>query len=336
MRRPSGLLRFFLDPLVYQWKRNLWLLDPRSHLGDRREIPIDRPIFLLGVQGGGLTLVSRMLRRHPAMVSVTGNCRYWSGADEMHTVLGPALPEPLAGTRFKVPVPGHPLFVPPRSWTYACDELLPHYRRTAADASAALKSSFQILLRRTIARHALHPLSSRFTDKSQVYTVRLALIRELLKECRPKFVLILVNPYTACAKAAAGKAVDMKQLLGKLSFEKRLEICSQHWANSMRCALEDDGSGLLIVRLEDILAEPRGHLQHICRGVELEFFPGMLPQPGQRLPLGSRFPDKWYPLDPERNRSFARSLDPRAIAIIERRCGELASHYGYAPDGSNN
>ena len=334
MKQASALCRSLLNPLVYQWRRNRWLLDPRSYVGNREKIPLDRPIFLLGVQGGGLTLVSRMLRRHPAVVSVTGDHRYWSGADEMHTVLGPMLPAPLAGTRFKVPSPHHPIFVPPRSWAYACDELLPLYRKTAEDATPGLKLRFQILIRRTIARNARQPLSARFTDKSQVYTVRLGLIRELLKECRPKFILILVDPYAACAKAASGKAVDMRRLLGKLSFAERLEICSQHWANSMRCALEDDGRDLHVVRLEDILAEPRRQLEAICRCVELDFSPDMLPQPGQRLPLGSRFPDKWHPLDPGRHgRRGMPFLDPPAIAIIERRCGTLARRFGYTPDG---
>lgn len=76
-------------------------------------------------KGGGLTLLARMLRRHPQVVSVTGDHRYWSGADEMHTVFGPILPSELTGTRYKVPWPDHPVYKPPRSWTYACDELLP-------------------------------------------------------------------------------------------------------------------------------------------------------------------------------------------------------------------
>jgi hypothetical protein len=328
----QGRLRRVLDPIVYHWKRNRWMLDPRSHLGERADIPVDRPIFLLGVQGGGLTLVSRMLRRHPAVVSVTGNHRYWSGADEMHTVLGPALPAPLTGTRFKPPVPRHPRSALPRSWTYAGDDLLPCYRRTADDASPELKARFQILIRRVLARYAIDPRSARFTDKSQVYTVRLGFIRELLRGCGPKFVLLLVDPYAACAKAAAGRAVDMRRLAGTLSFMERLEICAQHWANSMNCAFEDGGPDLAVFRFEDILADPRTGMEALCRHVELDFRDEMLPSPSQRLPLGSRFLDKWHPLETGRNRAFARSLAPAALAIIDRHCGDLARRYGYAPN----
>lgn len=336
MTQAPSRLRRLLDPLVYQWKRNRWLLDPRSHLGERADIPIDRPVFLLGVQGGGLTLVSRILRRHPAVVSVTGHHRYWSGADEMHTVLGPVLPAPLTGTRFKPPLPRHPRSALPRSWSYACDELLPCYRRTAADATSELRATFRKVLRRVLARNALDPRAARFTDKSQVYTVRLAFIRELLRDCRPKFVLILVDPYVACAKAAAGKAVDMRRLAGTLSFRERLDICAQHWSNSITCALEDGGPDLAVFRLEDILADPRTGMGAVCRHIELDFREEMLPQPGQRLPLGSRFLDKWHPLEPGRNRLFARSLPPGAIALVDRRCGSLARFYGYnTPDAQN-
>jgi hypothetical protein len=322
-------IRSYLDVLYYYWKRNNWIIDPRTYLGEHDHITIDRPIFLLGFQGGGLTLVSRMLRRNPAVVSVTGNCRYWSGADEMHTVLGPLLPAELTGTRYKVPCAHHPFYLPPRSWTYACDELLPYYRKTEADATAELKHRFQRLIRLVLARHAPGDASPRFTDKSQVYTVRVSLIRELLKEHKPKFLLIAMNPYAACRKAANGKAIDMKRLRQKLPFETRLNICAQHWANSIACALRDAGGDFSIIRFEDVLADPKGSMNKICGLLELEFDEIMLPQEGQVLPLGSRFRNRWYPLDCDRNQAYLRNIDSREIRIINSTCGELIRRLGY-------
>ncbi len=43
----------------------------------------------------------------------------------------------------------------------------------------------------------------------------------------------------------------MERLKGKLSFKERLKICAQHWANSIRCALEDRNDDMLVVRFED-------------------------------------------------------------------------------------
>lgn len=318
-----------LNLLWYLWKRNNWMLNPRSWFSRFEEAEIDRPIFLLGVQGGGLTLLSRMLRRHPQVVSVSGNHRYWSGADEMHTVLGPILPPELTGTRYKVPWPDHPVFKPPRSWTYACDELLPHYRKTAEDATPKLKRAFERAIKMCIARHALDQKNARFVDKSQVYTVRVSLIRELLKEYKPKFVLVVNNPYAACYRAALGKAQDMERLKGKLSFKERLEICAQHWANSIRCALEDKAKDMLVVRFEDLLREPGATLRRICQHVELDFHQDMLPAPHQKIPFGSRFRDRWYPLSIKRALHYVEKATPEELEIIDARCGSLARELGY-------
>ena len=321
---------FNVNAIWYLWKRNNWMLDPRCWFAHFEGIPVDRPIFLLGVQGGGLTLISRMLRRHPQVVSVSGNYKYWSGADEMHTVLGPILPSELTGARYKVPVPDHPIYRPPRSWTYACDELLPYYRKTAQDATPELKRAFERVIRMCIARHGLDRKNARFVDKSQVYTVRVSLIRELLKEHKPKFVLVVNNPYAACYRAALGKAQDMERLKGKLSFKERLEICAQHWANSIRCALEDRDEDMLVVRFEDLLQEPKRVLREICAHVELEFLEGMLPAPHHKIPFGSRFRDRWYPLSLERALHYIEKATPEELGIIERRCGPIAEGLGYS------
>jgi len=313
----------------YLWRRNNWMLDPRSWFGKFEEAEIDRPIFLLGVQGGGLTLLSRMLRRHPCVVSVSGNHYYWSGADEIHTVLGPILPPELTGTRYKIPWPDHPVFKPPRSWTYACDELLPFHRKTAQDATSELKRAFERVIRMCIARHALDHKHARFVDKSQVYTVRVSLIRELLKEYKPQFVLVVNNPYAACYRAAMGKAQDMERLKGKLSFKERLEICAQHWANSIRCALEDKDEDMLVVRFEDLLREPEWVLRRICEHVELEFIQDMLPAPHHKIPFGSRFRDRWYPLNLDRALHYIDKATSEELEIVGAQCGSLAKKFGY-------
>lgn len=313
----------------YLWKRNTWILAPWAYWGRFEEVPIDRPIFLLGVQGGGLTLLTRMLRRHPEVVSVTGNHRYWSVADEMHTVFGPILPPELTGTRYKVPWPDHPLYKPPRSWTYACDELLPYYRKTAEDANAQIKNRLVHVIQYCIARHAPNKTAARFIDKSQVYTVRVSLIAKLLEEYDPKFILVTTNPYSVCYKAASGYAQDMKRLVKKLSFAERLEVCAQHWANSMKCALEDRTNNMLIIKFRDILTEPVGTLKRICEHIGLKFDPRMIPRPEDKLPFRSKYRTRWYPLQPDRAFHYIEKARPEGIEIIHHYCGDVAKELGY-------
>jgi len=49
------LIAQIVNEIWYLWKRNNWMLDPRSWFGKFDGVPIDRPIFLLGVQGEGVT-----------------------------------------------------------------------------------------------------------------------------------------------------------------------------------------------------------------------------------------------------------------------------------------
>ncbi|MFQ6616372.1 MAG: sulfotransferase [Fidelibacterota bacterium] len=296
-------------------------------------VVIDRPIFLLGNQGGGLTLVSRMLRRNPRVVSVTGNHHYWAGADELQNVAGPILPPELTGIKYKAP--SHPVLTPPRSWSYASDELISAYRKTEKDYTEELESTFKRTLRFFIGRHS-SDRTARFVDKSQVYTVRLALIHRLLDDCDPRFVLITRNPYVACPRAAMGRAGDMKRYRHHLSWKERLKLCSQHWSNGMEALFEDRerlGIRVLVVRFEDVLEAPERTLKTICAFAEVEFDPEMLPQPHQRIPLGCLHRDRWYPLRREVNQSYDGALSTEDVEVIRERCGKRADNLGYAgPD----
>ena len=118
-------------------------------------------------------------------------------------------------------------------------------------------------------------------------------------------------------------------LKGKLSFKECLEICAQHWANSIRCALEDKAEDMLVVRFEDLLREPVRVLRQICERVELEFDEDMLPAPHHEIPFGSRFRDRWYPLSLDRALHYVEKATPEELKIIGARCGALARELGY-------
>jgi len=121
----------------------------------------------------------------------------------------------------------------------------------------------------------------------------------------------------------------MERLKKRLSFKERLEICAQHWANSIRCALEDRDEDMLVVRFEDLLQGPERVLREICEHVELDFYEDMLPAPYHKIPFGSRFWDRWYPLSLDRALHYIERATPEELEIVERRCGSLARALGY-------
>jgi hypothetical protein len=330
---PADLVKGVLNSLLLESRRNLWRLHPLRFSRQLDRVPIDRPIFLLGVQGGGLTLLSRMLHRHSQAVFVTGSRANWAGPDEMQNVMGPALPPELAGLHHQIPP--HSRY-PHRDWLYAIDELLPLYRKTARDATPEMALQFQRAIRFAVALHSHDPNRARFVDKSQSFTVRLSLVNALLNGREPQFILVTRNPYAVVFRAAA-RATRISQM--NLSLEGRLRLAAEHWRNSFQCALEDEKEveHFTTARFEDLLREPEDCLRALCTFAELSYEPEMLPAADHRIPLGStgsaRGDRKWYPLRSDVNRPYLTSLQPWMIEIVDNYVRGFAERWNYSPEG---
>lgn len=321
-----GQLLQWLDGLVQRIRHHRWRFNPRKHFVDLSEVPVDRPVFLLGVQGGGLTLIGRVLRRHPTAISVTGDSEYWTGSDEMQNVMADVLPEDLR-------LRGHPTLEAAGlqdSWLYATDELLSVFRRTAADATEELADELLARIREILLLHGDAEPNLRLVDKSQSYTVKVSFLARLLDECSPRFLLVTRNPYALCQRAT-------DQVLTSLDLSRaiRLRLAVEHWSNSMRCALEDgaDREGFGAIRFEDFLSEPERTLEAIDEVVEMQLSPDLLPAPGDAMPLGTPPDGKWYPLRPDVNEKYLREISDRVVEAVDERCGDLAERLGYTPDG---
>lgn len=326
-------LRQHAERVWYLWKRNNWMVDPRCLVARFADVEIDRPIFLVGNQGDGLTLVARMLRRHPRLVSLSGGHRYWAGADEMHRAYLGRLPASLvSGGRWIGGGPRHDVFVPPLSWSYAADDLIDHYRRTAADHDPRAARRLRSVIRENLYRHG-RPRGGRFIDKSQTFTVRMGFVNALLRDSEPHFVLVTRDPYATCFRNAQGGAGDMKRASRALDLDGRFEVCVQHWRNSLRSVEEDrdEVAAFTTMRFEDLLAAPQRSLERLCRFLGLSPTPEMIPARHHTVPFGSRFRDRWYPLRADINERYLDALPARFEELLVERIGELAASYGYLP-----
>lgn len=322
-----------INLLVYHWRRSHWMIDPNFYLNHFENIKIKSPIFLLGNQGDGLTIISRVLRRIENVISVSGNYNYWAGADEMQQVFGLYLPKELTGLRHKAPQNSY--FEPPLSWSYSSNGLLKYFRKTKEDFDPEIKIILQHIIKYCINKHSSKNNENwRFIDKSQSFTVKVSFINELLKDYNPKFILISRDPYASCLRAAKGKAIDMKNHRDKYDLIYRLKICCEHWENSMRLAFEDankDNINLLHVRFEDFLIEPEKITKQICEHSQLNYNDDLLPKSSDILPLGIRFEKRWYPINKNVNEPYYNKLTKENISIINKYCGEMASKLGYKP-----
>jgi hypothetical protein len=310
-----------------KWRRSLVR---RTNRPD--SVPLVKPIFLLGLEGGGLTLLARTLVRNPAVVTVMGNSSHWTGLDEIGTQPSRmrVLPPELWGPKHRDDIE-HPRLGSYHACIYACDELLPSYRRTPEDATPELAAAFKRILREHILVYAHDPRHARFLDKTQTYTVKAGFVNALLRDCEPRFVLVLRNPYTMVHRSIR-RRMNTQSIL-PLPYEEKVRLAAQHWASSYRLALEDSAQieHFMTLRFEDFLAAPAEKLQEICAFAELDFDPDMLPQAYHRLPFATWPGDeKWYPL---RGDPWLDEVDEAEAEQIDRWCRPLAERFGYARAG---
>jgi len=81
---------------------------------------------------------------------------------------------------------------------------------------------------------------------------------------------------------------------------------------------------MLVVRFENLLKESEATLRRVCDHVELEFRPDMLPAPDHKIPFGSHFRDRWYPLSLDRALHYIQKATSKELRVIEDRRGPLA------------
>jgi hypothetical protein len=326
-----------LNSLIYRYRDNRWRWDPRFR--DDPSLPIDRPIFLLGTQGGGLTLTARILARHPEVVSVTGDHLHWAAYHEMQNTLERALTPSFTwllddppGYSFDL-AQGYGIGL--HTWMYASDGFWPLYHRDAQHATPAEREGLRSLLRKTIRlnRSSATQGPGRFLDKSQTFTVKIGLLEEILGDCNPRYVLLTRDPFAMCWRAVH-KVVTVMAL--RCSEQEKFEIALQHWKNSMQEALAWEGRAALAWwRFEDLLAEPDRVIHEICDHAELPFRPEILPGPEDRIPWGSAHDafdrSKWYPVRPNVSARYLKEVPEWAIERVKRECSELLERFDYHP-----
>jgi hypothetical protein len=317
--------------LARAYERDRWRYSPRR-LGSRVDrIPLDRPIFLLGTQGASETIIGRCLRRNRFVVSVSGNSDHWTGADEMGTIRNrmQALPSALWGSKHRSDL-AHPLVGTDQ--LYACDALLPAYRRTADDAETGDAERFRRILREHLAVYARYPERARFLDKTHAYTVKIPLLAALLADANPFFVLVVRNPYETCRWAVERKPTLFQAGVAR---RQRLELLAEHWSNAYATALGDAEMvpNVATVRFEDFMADPQAVVRALCDFVELDFHSTMVPAPGQSRPFATLPGDrKWYPLYQS---DWLDGMTAEEETIVAHRCDALARRFGYSSQGAS-
>lgn len=287
-------------------------------------------IFLLGNQGDGITFISRMLRRNSEVISVSGDSNYWTGADEIQTVFELLLPRRFRSSgRIINTEPYHKEFKPPRSWTYATDDLVSDYYLNEEDTIDAERLNFRRCLALIYRMNGSE--KKFFIDKSQTYTLKSRLVQEYLGRDMTKFVFILRNPYVTCFRAAIGKAGDFRRYK-HLSLEEKVILAIQHWRNSLLTIEKDREflTNIYFVRFEDIVNDIDKEIRKISSFCNLKFSEDMLPSEHHKIPFGTKYTTRWFPVRVKSNQSYLDNVPEDIINLIYNSIGELAEKYGYS------
>jgi hypothetical protein len=329
-RKTLAVVRRERQRLRYRW--NL-----RSLRYDPDDLRLDRPIFFLGTQGGGGTILARCLQRHPKTVYASGNSDFWAAPNEIHNCsqLQHDVPEALRHRSYHFGtvddrMERHPRYGYQRSWLYAIDEFLPRYRKGADDVDDETTRAFRRVLKKIILAYAHDPRDCRLVDQSQLYTILVPYIARMLADSDPRFVLVSRNPYAICSRAVRKEYTAARGGYIESDRAARIACAVEHWSNSFRLALEASREvPMLTVRYEDFLDDPERVVRGICAFAELEFTSDLVPAEGQRVPLGSVEPEKWYPLKRGENARYLEDLDRDLVDALHRRAGDLFEVLGY-------
>ncbi|OGT25517.1 MAG: hypothetical protein A3I77_04315 [Gammaproteobacteria bacterium RIFCSPLOWO2_02_FULL_42_14] len=316
---------------LFEYHKNKIYWHPRLLYRRKNSIRIHKPIFMLGVQGGGLTVMSRIVRLLPQIVYISGNCSFWAGKDELHnsarfkhmpdalTLRSPGYYNLLGHEK------NHPDFGYERAFLYASNEFLHEYRLTESDWTPELDYAIKNAVRVCLRTYAKNLNNAQFIDMSQSYILKIP----FLKKCFPdaRFVIVTRDPYAVCWKQAQVSLIFQKNP------KRAVQLAAEHWFNSYKIALNDTKNmdHVLWLQFEDFMQKPMPVMKKLFSfldqsNVDIE----KLIAQHSSTPLGSCDPEKWFPIKTSVNQRHYHTLPEWAKSIIQSQCDPLIKEFGHA------
>jgi len=206
---------------------------------------IEAPIFIVGLNKSGTSLLYLMLSRHPALSAIRAfkrpksskNAGTTLNMEDHHIGEGQKIPDLIEKLR---PASG--------SGRWACPEFLDRYRLTEAEAEPGDRESVSAAYER-----AMTNPDARLVEKSPPNTVRTRFLQALFPDAT--FIHIVRDPY-------ANIAANAKKRDKWGSTDEQ----AVHWAAANGTYLEDSArlTRAMTIRYEALVARPDETLQAVC------------------------------------------------------------------------
>jgi len=294
--------------VYYRYKNRLIFLNPKNYINDKSNTNIKKPIFLLGTSSGGLTIISRIIRRHPNIISASGDSFYFYGLDEINQYYKKFIPNSLDVFRFKNLSPSFGEF-------YGLNKYLKHSIVQKKNYNS-YSNKYRMLLNAILKVFSKDPSKDRLIDKSQVNSLNIDFIDFALKDCSPYYVLIINNPYAIIAK----NFINLGQ-----HDQKNLKIAIEHYKNIInKCfkSLKKTKNKYIIVNFDDFLNSPEKNMKKIYNFLGLKFNKNFMPKQNDLYRINSN-DYKWYPIRKNTHTKYFDKLSKKHIKLINKECANI-------------
>ena len=284
-------------------------------------IPFAKPllpkkvIFLIGNQGDGISFISRVLRRNKDIVTITGNHKYWTGADEIASVMEIYLREELKSPGYFSKEFINKNLTGPRSWSYGSNEIIEKYYRDDKDFSKKIKNNLLKSIDTSLIRFGRNKI---FLDKSQVFSLKMKLLDKIFSK-KVFFIHVTRNPYVSICRASLfKKAGDLKRYSKFLSDDKLFNIAIEHFKNTTEIILNDCKKVKNYKRLkfEDFLENPEKHTKELCKYLKISYSKDMIPNKYQKIPFFTKFNDRWFPINKNVNTQYLTKIPKKQLKLL--------------------
>lgn len=288
-----------------------------KYLDSINRVDVDRPVFIVGLQGGGLTLIRRILSKHADVIFCNGDrSSFWLN-DEMQNEFSYYLPEEFKLFNSKYFLKGS---FQKGGWMYGTAEYIEHFSKNEDDISDGAREHFMRVIKFILHKYSRNNQKTRFLDKSQSFGLKIPFINEMLKETNPKFLYIKTNPYLSVSRAINKPALNL------LDPKTRLVKAIEHFENCTRvmlndCERFDNCKG---IKFEDFLDAPERVIKECCDFLELEFNQNMMPNAQDTVP-----DYKWYPIKKDQTSDRLKLVSDEIKFELNHKCSDLIEKMGY-------
>lgn len=318
----------FIKRIICKFNELFWHLKPS--LTPRRiylplsKINIKKPIFLLGVQGGGLTLISRILHRHSKVIYCNGNSKFWAGRDEMQNNAYKSIPNIFTMK------PSRKLYGKYYQNIYGCNSLINNFKLTKDDFNRKDAKQFEVQIKKYIRAYSANPKKSRFVDKSQSYILKTSYLLKLFPDA--KFLIITRNPYAICKGRSMHEQLKSYKIYNSKSItrEELLVLTCEHYRNVFEKVIEDlKNHRFYMLKFEDFIDKPKLYLDNILNYCELNKEEYLLPSINDVLPPGSTSREKWYPIISDPNTKYLELITQNELKLMTSILEPISTKLGY-------